>query len=681
MAEAEQVLTDVARHATVFVRDLWRRYRPAPEGPRSIQLVDVVRRVDLLVASVFADVHPIRVAQTPAPPTLLSRLFRGHAGPSRRHAVPSTDGVALWLPGDSGTPESRVALDRYRATALMQAARARRGTARFGVHASSPLVRDVYLLLEARAADAELANVLPGMSNLLAALRLDALAQRPPLDAFPAAVLPLERFVRRLLDGDSGDAIPLLPSPTGSTPSQSLEQAERIARELVPDARAARRLGPEPLWKDWWTGELRPPAADASVGREGSDGAASEEDDESSTRSARLKRRPQVREAEEDEDDGEPGAWMVQQDDPHEVAEDPHGLQRPTDRDTETAPESFAESVEELAEARLVSTPGRPKEFLLSDDPPETRAPKQPSVASDEKRGVAYPEWDFRAGAYRHPGAIVHVVPAPLGDAKWVERFLTERRAMLTAVRRRFEDLRAQRLRLGRQLDGEDIDLAAVVEARADLRAGQPMSQALYATTRTVRRDLAVMLLVDVSGSTDGWISGNRRVIDVEREALLPVCVALDALGAAYSVQAFSGEGPKGVVVQSVKHFRERYGKDVARRIAALEPEHYTRAGAAFRHATALLMQEPARQRLLILLSDGKPNDVDEYEGRYGVEDLRQSVTEAKLQGIHPFCLTVDRQGAEYLPYVFGARQYALLQQVERLPTVLLEWLRRLVAT
>ena len=115
----------------------------------------------------------------------------------------------------------------------------------------------------------------------------------------------------------------------------------------------------------------------------------------------------------------------------------------------------------------------------------------------------------------------------------------------------------------------------------------------------------------------------------------------------------------------------EQYTNGTARRIAALQPEQYTRAGAAIRHASTTLLREPAAHRLLLLLSDGKPNDIDRYEGRYGVEDTRQAVTEARLQGVFPFCLTVDRHAANYLPAVFGARQYALLQKPELLPIVL----------
>jgi nitric oxide reductase NorD protein len=186
--------------------------------------------------------------------------------------------------------------------------------------------------------------------------------------------------------------------------------------------------------------------------------------------------------------------------------------------------------------------------------------------------------------------------------------------------------------------------------------------------------------LVDVSGSTDSWVSAHRRVIDVEKEALLLVSTALAAMGDPFAVLAFSGESAGSVTIQTVKSFEEPYGMDVAARIATLEPDAYTRSGTALRHASALLMKQPARHRLLLLLSDGKPNDVDEYEGRYGVEDMQQAVIEAKLQGIHPFCLTVDRQAASYLPRVFGAGFYALLPRPELLPAALLTWLKHFVS-
>jgi nitric oxide reductase NorD protein len=384
-----------------------------------------------------------------------------------------------------------------------------------------------------------------------------------------------------------------------------------------------------------------------------------------------------VREAVAGEDEQKPGHFMVQTAQPSESAEDPMGIQRPTDRDDATAAEDLAESVADLPEARLVTRPGSPKEVLLSSEPPRSRAKTQTTVQAG---GIAYPEWDYRIGGYRTPGAIVRTPEALLGDPGWAAATLERHAALVSTVRRRFELLRARRVRLRRQLDGEEIDLEACVESAADFRAGLPRAERLYQTLRPARREMALALLIDVSGSTDSWVSGNRRIIDVEREALLLVCIALETMRERYTVQAFSGEGPGAVTVRSVKGFDEHHGEQVSRRIAALEPERYTRVGAALRHVTAMLMREPARHRLLLLLSDGKPNDVDHYEGRYGVEDMRQAVLEARLQGIAPFCLTVDRSAAAYLPGVFGATQYALLPRPELLPTALLDWIRRLAS-
>lgn len=674
MAEAEDVITDAARHATVYVQALWRRHRPAAAGPRLLRLADVSRRLDLLIAAVFGRSFPLRVAQLPAPPTFLVKTFRRGDGPLRRQALPATDGTSLWLPDAVGPESDPTSYGLLRTMALQQAMRADRGSAGLWPRSESPLVRDLYLLVEAHACDAALGRLLPGLDAALDSLRRAALLGRPALPSFPPRLQPLETMVRSLLQAPGAPAHGI-----GITlsPAQSLEQARAVAARLSLDAGAA-AFGPHPLFKDAWTGELRapPPAPARLVDADDTEAQARSGDP---PRSARLARRPDVREAGDEEDDERQGAWMVQTAQPHEQMEDPIGMQRPTDRDETTAAEDFADAMSELPEARLVVTPGRPREVLLSDDPPESRGHRPSRDEPTAEAGIAYPEWDWRRGAYREPGAIVRLVPAALGPQAWVDETLARHRAMLQEIRRRFEMLRARRMRLRKQLDGEEIDLDAYTDSHADFRAGLPRAQALYQTQSQTRRDTAVMLLIDVSGSTDGWISAQRRIVDVEREALLLVCIALDGLGEPYAVQAFSGEGPQSVTLRAIKRFDEPHGADVARRIAGLEPEQYTRAGAAIRHATTLLMKQPAAHRLLLLLSDGKPNDIDEYEGRYGVEDMRQAVVEARLQGISPFCLTIDRQAANYLPAVFGASHYALLPRPELLPGVLLDWMRRLM--
>lgn len=699
MAEAEDVITDVARHATVYAQRLWRRHRPPPAGPRRLLLADVSQRLELLLSAALGGGYRLRTAQWPSPPTLLSRWFLSAEPPPQRDALPAHDGAHIWLPPHlPAAGGDAPALERYRVLALLQALRARRlAAARSAAPRAVPreaLPRLLFELLEAHAADHALLALLPGMGAALARLRTDARAARPDAAQLPPALRALDRLAHALLGGAAGQTVathsalprgapdgPVLALP--AEPAQTLARAQALAPlfALAKGSRPPRRW----LWRDMWLGELRAPAPEPSpaAGPEPEAPDAGQADSPA-PRSAHLARRPQARAPVEGEDDeGPAGAWMVQTAQPHEQAEDGLGVQRPTDRDATTAAEDFAQALAELPEARLVAAPGRPKEVLVSDDPPDAlarRTAAQPGQRSDAAAARHYPEWDWRAQAYHLPGATVHVCDAQPGAQAWLDETLQARRAMLHEVRRRFELLRARRVRVRRQLDGDDIDLEAVVQAQADFQAGLPLDARLYTSERRARRDLAVLVLVDASGSTDAWIAPGRRVIDVAREALLMVSIALDGMAAPFCVQAFSGEGPAGVVVRGVKDFGEPYGVAAALRIAGLEPEHYTRAGAALRHATSCLMHEPAEHRLLLLLSDGKPNDIDDYDGRYGVEDMRQAVAEARLQGISPFCLTIDRQGAGYLPAVFGAHHYALLPRPELLPQVLLQWLRHLVA-
>lgn len=667
MAEAEEVITDVARHATIYARDLWRRHRKDMSGPSSTSLKDIAPRLDLLLTAVFGRTFALRLAESPAPATFLTRVFRHAEGPRVGAAIPATDGQSIWLPATLVDQPGLTGTEQFRVLALQQAQRATRGGAAMRNVLDDRLEQAVFLVLEAHAADVELVRLLPGIAGALQAVRRMALELRPAPSAFPLHRVALEAHVRAVLSSSICAARP-------ASAVRNLAQVREVAAEL-------RYLGVVPpkgrlLYRDLWTGELRQPAPRPKFVEAL---APPTDDSPASSRSARLGRRPEVREAPEDEDDKKQGAWMVQTALPHEQAEDPGGLQRPTDRDDQTAAQELADSLSELPQARLVTSPGRPKEVLLSDEPPEARAKNGRVAASEQQRALRYPEWDYAASAYREAGATVRVGPALEGAQAWVDATLDRHRSTVNLVRRRFEMLRAQRMRLHKQLEGDEVDLDAYISGYADFRAGHPMPQGLYQHCRQARRDMAIMLLVDISGSTDGWVTANKRVIDVEREALLLVSIALQGMAEPNAILAFSGEGPHGVVIRNVKEFDEPFGPIVARRIAMLEPEHYTRAGAAIRHATAVLMQQGARHRLLLMLSDGKPNDVDEYEGRYGVEDMRQAVTEAKLQGIQPFCLTVDRQATAYLPGIFGSHQYALLPKPELLPTVLVDWMRRLL--
>ena len=665
MGEPEGLLIEGARVAVAGARDLWWRVRPPGTAP-DLALGQVRPRLELLLGALYGRRVPLLPADPEPAPTWLARLL----GRAPRHLAPAgapaaTDGRHIWLPRVLDARDGQAAaLDRYRLLAVEQAARIARGFARAHPHGASRTERDLYWVAAAAVVDRGLARELPGLAPGLRAARGAALAARPSLERLTEAERAVERLVRGVLAAD-----PMSPAPAGvDTPDDARAWARAQALGLRTVGRY-RGVAPVALW-----GEPRPPAT-APGSREGD---APEPSPPLPGRTTVLRRRPRARPARDDEDDASPGMWMVRLDDPMESAEDPLGLQRPADHDDSADAGALGDALADLPEARIVRTPGSPREVLQSDAAPLGRVAGDTSPR-DGASGITYPEWDHRRAAYRFPGAIVRPRPAAEGGGEWADRVLERRATLVRQVRRRFDGLRPRRVRLGRQPDGADLDLAAYVTAFADRRAGQPGEDRLYTASRPARRDLAIAVLVDVSASTDAWVSGSLRIVDVEKEALVILLEALDVLGDRHAVLAFSGEGPRAVHVLTVKGFDEASRTAARRRIAALEPDGYTRVGAAVRHASALLGRERARHRLLLLLSDGKPNDVDEYAGRYGIEDTRQAVAEARLQGLVPFCLTVDREAPAYLPAIFGPRGFAVLPRPELLPAVLVEILRSLV--
>jgi nitric oxide reductase NorD protein len=667
MGEPEGLLIEGARVAVAGARDLWWRVRPAAAAP-DLALGPVRQRLELLLSALYGRRVPILPADPEPAPTWLARLF----GRAPRHlaavgAPAATDGRHVWLPRALDARDGEAgALDRYRLLAVEQAARIARGFARAHPHDVSRTEQDLYWVAAAGVVDHGLARDLPGLAAGLRAARVAALAARPSLERLTEAERAVEQVVRDVLAADLAS-----PALAGiDTPDEARVWARARAHRLQTAGRY-RGVAPVGLW-----GEPRPTAT-APGTREGG---APDPSAPRPGRTAVLRRRPRARPARDDEDDASPGMWMVRFDDPMESAEDPMGLQRPADHDDSADAGALGDALADLPEARIVRTPGSPREVLQSDAAPLTRMAGDASPRAGAL-GISYPEWDHRLAGYRFPGAIVRPGPATDGGGEWAEHVLDRRATLVRQVRRRFDGLRPRRVRVGRQPDGAELDLAAYVTAFADRRAGEPGDDRLYTASRPARRDLAIAVLVDVSASTDAWVGGSLRIVDVEKEALVVLLEALDVLGDRHAVLAFSGEGPRAVRVLTVKGFDEASGVAARRRIAALEPDGYTRVGAAVRHASALLGRERARHRLLLLLSDGKPNDVDEYAGRYGIEDTRQAVAEARLQGLMPFCLTVDREAPAYLPAIFGPRGFAVLSRPELLPTVLVDVLRSLVTT
>ena len=281
---------------------------------------------------------------------------------------------------------------------------------------------------------------------------------------------------------------------------------------------------------------------------------------------------------------------------------------------------------------------------------------------------ISYPEWDYKRQCYRPRYCRVVAGPAAETGEDWAPDADMQRR--IRQVRRQFEALRPKRQISYGETDGHDLDLSALVRDLADRRAGGPGTERVFVNSRAVARDLSVAVLMDVSLSTDAWLQ-DRRVLDVEKSALLALTHGLTACGDEHAIYTFTSRRRTWVNVATVKDFDEELDAQVIRRIQALKPGQYTRIGAAVRHVLSQASERPHRHRLILILTDGKPNDIDHYEGRYGIEDTRIAIREAREAGIRVFGVTVDEHARDYFPYLFGRGAYAIFPSVARLPTAL----------
>lgn len=295
--------------------------------------------------------------------------------------------------------------------------------------------------------------------------------------------------------------------------------------------------------------------------------------------------------------------------------------------------------------------------------------------AYHEEGAFLYDEWDHSRQHHRKGWCVLREHEVRPDDPAFYHRTLRKYGGLIKSIRRTFEVLRGEDRIIKRQHFGEDVDIDALVDAYADVHAGLEMTDRLFTRLHKDERHIAVMLMVDMSGSTKGWIN------EAEREALILLSEALNTLGDRFAIYGFSGWTRKRCEVYPVKRFGEPYDEDTKARICGMNPRDYTRMGAPIRHLTRILREQEARTKLLITLSDGKPDDYDhQYRGEYGIEDTRQALFEARREGVHPFCITIDEQGADYLPHLYGPANFTVIAEVARLPLKVSDIYRKLTS-
>jgi nitric oxide reductase NorD protein len=613
------------------------------EAYPSVPFAQVERRLQLLVTALYGRAIDIRPMTNEL--WTRARIYKfSRSDPRDAELEPTVNGETIMVPpelsaraGEAGT------IARYRLMVIEQAERLARGTPRLAPH-EDPLARDLYWLREGAAVDATIARNHPGFTTVLAAERTRALSHRPKSDMLTPQERGVESFVRAALETDA-ESIPY----TSESSAASLAWARATAEQLRRDGGEYRGVPTTSFW-----GTLQP-TTEQNASRPTEESWHSISTGNFEAEYAAAKRGDVAGDVESEGDqpkkDGSPSDGE---------AESPED--GPLDQKRADQKRSRGEI------GHYAVSGGADLHEIIHGEKNEALPPP-----------IFYEEWNVDRHVYVKGGAAVRLYPANEGDEEWARAQLATHGATVRQIRHQFERLRARRALLTRQRAGDDLDVQACVDAIIDRRIGNAPDDRLYLDARPARRGLAISLLVDASGSTDARVTNDWRIVDLEKIALLLATQALDALGDLYAVYAFSGRAAENVKLMTIKDFSERNAPLITRRIAGIEPGGFTRLGAALRHATRQLARQQAGHRLLLLLSDGRPNDVDHYQGDYGVEDSRQAIFEARASGIYPFCITIDKEASEYLQRIFGKAGHTILHRPQQLPTALLSVVRTLI--
>ncbi len=607
----------------------------AGAAPGALSGEAVRRRLELFARAVLDQAVQVDVAAPPPRPGWFEMVNRVVVARWRFRSVPQirSDAHRVMLPAELPVREGESpasALGRYRFQVASHALRIARGSAA-PLAALEALEERLYLIRESALAERELVRRLPRLASIAVAERRHALASRPALASLSPLDREVERFLRAVLAADPANPESLVGADDGAAGSAvwARDRAAQMVARAGPAGRL-RHVEPVPGW-----GLVR--------------------STEDSTRAL-----PDLASGDDDgpADDGGAGPGPGADAPPPS----PEGATPGSDAGSDVAAPSPDPSLDPLDTA--------------------SRVVDEPALPTGGRR-IPYPEWDHASSRLLPARVLVTESVASGGDGGWADRELADHGALVRGIRARFDRLRARRVRRRGQRDGDALDLAACVQNLVEWRRGLAGDDRLYSAVAPARRPVAITLLVDTSGSTASPVPGSatdQRVIDLEKSSVLLASEALDALGDPFAVLGFSSRGARAVHLRVIKGFDEPHGASTRARVAALEPGGNTRLGAAIRHAASLMRAQPVGHRLLLILSDGQPNDADGYVDRHAHDDSRHAVQEAGAAGVVTHCLTIDREAPEALAHIFGAAGYTLLTGAEQLPSALLGAVRGLLA-
>jgi hypothetical protein len=315
--------------------------------------------------------------------------------------------------------------------------------------------------------------------------------------------------------------------------------------------------------------------------------------------------------------------------------------------------------------------------FIEAGDEEEAFDEERKIEKGEEIRGLPprhYPEWDYSSQTYRPDWASVYEALHPSGNAADIDRLLAKHNALAKRLKKMLDLLKPQdKLRVRYQEEGSELDLDVAIRSLIDFKGGATPDPRINMSHTTSGRDIAVMLLLDLSESLNEKAAGSEQtILELSQEAVSLLAWAIEKLGDPFAIAGFHSNTRHDVRYLHIKGYGEHWNDDIKARLAAMEAGYSTRMGAAMRHAAHYLGARPADKKLMLILTDGKPSDVDAHDERLLVEDARQAVKEIDREGIFTYCISLDPKADEYVSDIFG-RQYTVIDNIQRLPEKLPE--------
>lgn len=272
---------------------------------------------------------------------------------------------------------------------------------------------------------------------------------------------------------------------------------------------------------------------------------------------------------------------------------------------------------------------------------------------------LKYDEWDYSKRVYKDNFCKVYPKSILKTDINYYRKTIKENTSTLMGLRKMLSSINTKYQQQRRQRQGEEFDLDALTDLFVDVNSKQTPTEKIYLSKRKKEKDISILLLLDISLSSDGYANGNR-VIDVEKQVSILFGEILDEYNIDFSINCFYSKTRNHSSYITVKDFDEEWNPSKLK-IGAVEPSGYTRIGAALRHSGAILDKRETKNKWVVLISDGKPNDYDKYEGNYGVNDIKQALRELNERQINSYALAIEAQAKYYLPQMFGQNQYQIL--------------------